>query len=169
MIQAAVLTISDRSSASTRPDLTGPALVERLTELNWRIYTTKIIPDDLEIIKSTLMDLCKSEQVNLILTAGGTGFSPRDNTPEATQAVIERNAPGLAEWMRTESLKINPNASLSRAVAGIRATTLIVNLPGSPKAAIENLNVIVPVIPHAIALLTSDPNSEMGHVIKERG
>lgn len=165
MIKTAVLTVSDRSSAGTRPDLSGPALVERLNELGWEVTVSKLIPDEQTIIQSTLMELCTSSQIDLILTTGGTGFSPRDVTPEATLAVIERNAPGLTEWMRAESAKINLHASLSRAVAGIRGTTLIINLPGSPKGAVENLNFIVHLLPHAISLLRSDPEAEAGHAV----
>ncbi len=164
MITTAVVTISDRSAAGMRADLSGPALVERLNSLGWQVSETKIIPDDIGQIKKTLLELCE-RNINLILTTGGTGFSPRDVTPEATLAVIERLTPGLTEWMRAESLKVNVHASLSRAVSGICKTTLIVNLPGSPKAAVENLETIIPVIPHAISLLQSVPNSEAGHVI----
>ncbi len=103
----------------------------------------------------------------MILTTGGTGFSPRDVTPEATHSVIQRTAPGLAEAMRSESLKVTPHAMLSRSAAGIRARTLIVNLPGSPKAALENLRVILPVIPHAVELLQEQPSAETGHAPKK--
>jgi molybdenum cofactor synthesis domain-containing protein len=110
-----------------------------------------------------LIEWADSGEVDIILTTGGTGFAPRDITPEATRAVIERDAPGLAETMRAESLKKTPHAMLSRAVAGIRGRTLIVNLPGSPKGALENMQTILPVLPHAVQLLTGDPGSEASH------
>ncbi len=163
MIRAAVLTISDRSARGDREDLSGPALIAEITRLGWEISKTGVIPDDLERIKATLISWCANDQLDLILTTGGTGFSPRDVTPEATQAVIERMAPGIAEAMRAESLKVTPHAMLSRSMAGIRSRTLIVNFPGSPKAAVENLSVIAPVLPHAIELLHESPDSEKGH------
>ena len=123
----------------------------------------KIIPDDFQTIKDLLTAWTDRDGLDLILTTGGTGFSPRDITPEATRAVIDRAAPGLAEAMRASSLKITPHAMLSRAIAGIRKRTLIVNLPGSPKAATENMAVILPVLPHAVQLLQDDPDSEAGH------
>jgi len=162
-IRTAIITISDRSSAGLRPDLSGPALVERIRSLNWNVVSTHILPDELSAIKQLLSTLCIEGQADLILTTGGTGFSPRDITPEATLSVIDRHAPGLAEAMRAESIKQNPHAMLSRAVTGICQNTLIINLPGNPKAAIENLEVILPVIPHAVSLLRSAPDSEAGH------
>ncbi len=123
----------------------------------------EIIPDELQVIKDTLITWSDSDQYDLILTTGGTGFSPRDITPEATMQVIERETPGLAEAMRAESLKVTPHAMLSRARAGIKNHTLIVNLPGSPRAAVENLNVILPVVEHAVDLLSGDPGAEAGH------
>ncbi len=163
MIRTAVLTISDRSSRGEREDLSGPALISEITRLGWEVSKTGVIPDDLERIKSTLISWSAGGQIDLLLTTGGTGFSPRDVTPEATLAVIERVAPGIAEAMRAESLKVTPHAMLSRSVAGIRNRTLIVNFPGSPKAAVENLAVIAPVLPHAIELLHENPDSEKGH------
>jgi molybdenum cofactor synthesis domain-containing protein len=129
----------------------------------WDVVRREIIPDDFITIKTLLSSWSDGGDLDLILTTGGTGFSPRDITPEATLAVIERNAPGLAEAMRSASLQITPHAMLSRALAGIRKKTLIINLPGSPKAAIENFVVLVPVLPHALQLLQDDPNSEVGH------
>jgi molybdenum cofactor synthesis domain-containing protein len=123
-----------------------------------------IVPDDQSGIEAWLMEACDSEEVDLILTTGGTGFSPRDQAPEATLAVIERATPGLAEAMRYASLQKTPHAMLSRAVAGIRGKTLIVNLPGSPRGASENLEVIIPVLGHAIALINDDPDAEIGHL-----
>jgi molybdenum cofactor synthesis domain-containing protein len=162
-VRTAVLTISDRSYRDERPDSSGPQLVERINKLGWQAIFTRIIPDEISEISQELIRLCDQGYVDLILTTGGTGFSPRDITPEATLAVIDRSAPGLAEAMRTSSMKVTPHAMLSRAVAGIRRHTLIVNLPGSPKAAVENLDVIAPVIPHAIELLQSSPEAEQHH------
>ncbi len=162
-IRTAILTVSDRSSQGVRPDLSGPALVQAVQEQGWQVVETKIIPDDRPIIEQTLTAWCDGGRVDLLLTTGGTGCAPRDVTPEATQAVIERAAPGLAEVMRTEGMKVTPHAMLSRATAGIRHRTLIVNLPGSPKGAVENLRAILPVLPHAVELLRESPNSEAGH------
>jgi molybdenum cofactor synthesis domain-containing protein len=121
------------------------------------------VPDDISLIQERLTSWADSGEIQVILTSGGTGFSPRDITPEATESVIERRAPGLAESMRAESLRITPHAMLSRAVAGIRGSTLIVNLPGSPKAALENFRVIAPVLKHAVQLLENDDQAEAGH------
>ncbi len=163
MIRVAILTISDRSYRRERPDLSGPALAEAVQELGWSLVRQDIVPDDYDLIRQWLAEAADSGLCDLLLTSGGTGFSPRDLTPEATLAVIERQAPGLAEAMRAASLQVTPHAMLSRAVAGIRRRTLIVNLPGSPKGAFENLQVIVPVLPHAIQLLQEDPAAEAGH------
>jgi molybdenum cofactor synthesis domain-containing protein len=133
-----------------------------LTE-GWQIVRRDIVPDDLERLKDVLKEWADSGEVDLVLTTGGTGFSPRDRTPEATLAVIERAAPGLAEAMRAASLHVTPHAMLSRATAGIRRRTLIVNLPGSPKGAVENFQVVRPVLPHAVQLLQDDPGAEAGH------
>jgi molybdenum cofactor synthesis domain-containing protein len=122
-----------------------------------------ILADDEFRIRTVLIEWADSGEVDVIVTTGGSGFSPRDMTPEATRAVIEREAPGLAEAMRAASLKITPHAMLSRVLAGIRGTTIIVNLPGSPKGAVENLQVILPVLPHAVQLLHEDPESERSH------
>jgi molybdopterin adenylyltransferase len=162
-IRFSVLTISDRSSRGERPDASGQALVENLTNLGWMVTQKKIVPDDFEAIRSTLIAWCDQDGIDVILTTGGTGFSARDVTPEATLSVMDRNAPGLAEAMRVEGLKITPHAMLSRAVAGIRRRTLIINLPGSPKAAVENLAILVPVLPHAVELLQESPQAEKGH------
>ncbi len=164
-IRTAIITISDRSSRGERSDLSGPALVQLVQSHGWSVISTDILPDEMELITSLLVEYSENGLVDLILTTGGTGFAPRDITPEATLAVVQRLTPGLAEAMRAESLKITPHAMLSRAVAGIRKRTLIVNLPGSPKAAVENLKTILPVIPHAISLLAEDPDSERGHLL----
>lgn len=160
-----ILTVSDRSSRGERPDLAGPAIEDLINAQGWSLVRKEIVPDELPILIETLGHWSDSGDIDVILTTGGTGFSPRDVTPEATSEVIERDAPGLVEAMRAESLKITPHGMLSRARAGIRAQSLIVNLPGSPKGAIENLNVILPVLKHAVALLTEDPGSEAGHKI----
>jgi len=163
MIRIALLTISDRSSRGERPDASGPALQTALANHGWQIIQKGLIPDDFTAIRDTLVSWADSGEVDVLFTTGGTGFAPRDVTPEATRLAIEREAPGLSEAMRAASLKITPHAMLSRAVAGIRGHTLIVNLPGSPKAALENLEVIAPVLSHAVQLLHDDPNSEASH------
>jgi molybdenum cofactor synthesis domain-containing protein len=122
-----------------------------------------LLPDDEPSIRGMLVAWADSGELDVILTTGGTGFSPRDVTPEATRAIIEREAPGLAESMRAASLKVTPHAMLSRIVTGIRGKTLILNLPGSPKGAVENLQVVIPVLPHAVQLLHEDPASESTH------
>ncbi|MBN2808233.1 MAG: MogA/MoaB family molybdenum cofactor biosynthesis protein [Deltaproteobacteria bacterium] len=154
----AILTISDRGSRGERQDVSGPALRKRLQETaNFVVVAEKVVSDEPEEIKKELAEWCDSGTVSLILTTGGTGFSPRDLAPEATMAVVERPAPGFAEAMRSASLQITPHAMISRAVAGIRGTTLIVNFPGSPKAASECLEVILPALPHALEKLAGDP------------
>lgn len=163
MIRVAILTISDRSARGERADSSGPALAQMAQAQNWQIIQTAIVPDEFEQIKTTLANWCDSGQIDLLLTTGGTGVAPRDVTPEATQAVIQRPVPGLAEGMRQASLKITPHAMLSRGLAGIRQRTLIVNLPGSPKAALENLQTILPVLPHAVELLQESKSAEAGH------
>lgn len=153
-IVAAVLTISDSSARGEREDKSGPAVVAELEKIGSKIAAAEIIPDDRELIASRLRYYADRGDVNLICTTGGTGFAPRDTTPEATRAVIEREAPGLAEVMRLRSLDSTPLAPLSRAVCGIRGRALIVNLPGSPRGAVENFSAIRSTIPHAIGLLT---------------
>lgn len=158
-----ILTISDRSSQGERSDLSGPALQELCKSQGWTVDNLDVIPDEFKLIIDRLITWSDSNELDLILTSGGTGFSPRDITPEATAEIIERDAPGLAEGMRAESLKVTPHAMLSRARAGIRGRTLIVNLPGSPRAAVENFEAILPVIEHAVDLLSDDPGAEAGH------
>jgi molybdenum cofactor synthesis domain-containing protein len=158
-----ILTVSDRSARGERPDLSGPALAELITAQGWKVDRTAILPDELEALRQLLSSWADGDDLDVILTTGGTGFARRDVTPEATRRVIEREAPGLAEAMRFESLKVTPHAMLSRALAGIRGRVLIVNLPGSPKAAQENLRVILPVLPHAVELLHDDPEAEKHH------
>jgi molybdenum cofactor synthesis domain-containing protein len=158
-----ILTLSDRSAKGERADLSGPALADLIRTAGWSVTKQSILPDDESAIRAALIEWADGGEVDIILTTGGTGFAPRDVTPEATRKVIEREAPGLAEAMRADSLKKTPHAMLSRAVAGIRGRTLIINLPGSPKGAVENLQTVLPVLPHAIQLLTDDPNSEKSH------
>lgn len=160
-----ILTISDRSSTGERADASGPLIHDFVLEkLHGLIGATSVLPDDQDSISSTLIDWCDNQRLNLILTTGGTGFAPRDVTPEATRSIIEREAPGLAEAMRADSLTKTPHAMLSRAVCGIRGSTLIINLPGSPKAVRENLETILPALPHAIDLLRQAPGTEAQHV-----
>lgn len=152
-IRAVVLTISDACSRGEREDTSGAALAQLLTDLGATIVERKILSDDLEPLAQTLRELADRSDVNLIITTGGTGLGPRDNTPEATQSIIEREAPGIAEAIRAESLKVTPMAMISRAVCGVRSETLIINLPGSPKAVKESFAVIAPVLSHALDLL----------------
>jgi len=154
-IVAAVLTISDSASRGEREDRSGPAVVAELEKLGCRIAATEVLPDDRDLIAERLRDHADGGEVNLILTTGGTGFAPRYNTPEATRAVIEKEAPGLGELMRLKSLDETPLAPLSRAVCGIRGQTLIVNLPGSTRGAVQNFTAIRSSLPHAIGLLTA--------------
>lgn len=163
MIRFGILTLSDRSSRGEREDSSGPALARLIQSEGWSVAKQSILPDDESAIRQILIDWADSNEMDVLLTTGGTGFAPRDVTPEATRAVIEREAPGLAEAMRAASFKITPHAMLSRIVAGIRKKTLIINLPGSPKGAVENLQVVIPVLPHAVQLLRDDPKSESTH------
>lgn len=162
-LRIAIITVSDRSSRGERPDASGPALEKEIQSQGWQVTRTKILPDDLLLLRDLLVSWADSDDLDVILTTGGTGFSPRDVTPEATRSAVERDAPGLAEAMRSASLKVTSHAMLSRAVAGIRGHTLIINLPGSPKAAVENLQVLLPVFEHAVQLLQEDPRAESGH------
>jgi molybdenum cofactor synthesis domain-containing protein len=152
-IRAVVITVSDACSVGEREDKSGEALVELLTALGAEIVAKVIVNDDLEPLAHKLRAYADLKHVNLIVTTGGTGFGRRDNTPEATLQAIEREAPGLAEAMRIETLKNTPMAMISRGVCGLRSNTLIVNLPGSPKAVRESFEVIKPVLNHAIDLL----------------
>ncbi len=163
MIRYAILTISDRSARGERPDLSGPALVEAVKGGNGNVVLTDLVPDEQNQIAAVLRHWCDEDRADIILTTGGTGFSPRDVTPEATLQVVERSAPGLVEAMRWKSLQITPHAMLSRAQAGIRRRTIIINLPGSPTGAIENYEMIAPVLPHAIELLRTDHIPDSHH------
>jgi molybdenum cofactor synthesis domain-containing protein len=148
VITACVLTLSDRGSKGEREDLSGPAIEEALKKIGGAVRHYEVLPDEKELIKERLMHY--SGMVDLILTTGGTGLSPRDVAPDATLEVIEREIPGMAETMRLEGLRKTRRSMLSRAVAGVRGGTLIINLPGSPRAVTENLEAVLEVIPHAI-------------------
>ena len=163
IIRFGILTLSDRSARGEREDASGPALADLIRAQNWSVVKQTLLPDDESVIRTELTTWADSGEVDVILTTGGTGFSPRDITPEATRAIIQREAPGLVEAMRSASLPKTPHAMLSRAVAGIRGKTLIINLPGSPKGALENLQIVIPVLEHAIQLLIEGPSSESGH------
>ena len=155
MYTAAIITISDRASNGIYEDKTGPVLVEMLQSAGYEVRETLLIPDEQDQIESAFIRLA-DEHIALILSAGGTGFSPRDVTPEATIAVCQRMVPGIPEVMRAESMKITPRALLSRAAAGIRDRSLIINLPGSPKGAKENLEAILPSLDHGLATLRGE-------------
>ena len=154
MITVAVLTMSDKGSKGEREDISGPLIRDLLKNINAEITDYEVLPDEKELIKEKLIHY--SKKVDLILTTGGTGLSPRDVTPEATLEVIDRQVPGIAEAMRSEGLRKTKRAMLSRAVAGIKGQALIINFPGSPKAVKENLAVILEVIPHAIEKIKGD-------------
>ena len=151
-LRAAVITLSDKGSRGEREDKSGPLIVKMLAAAGYKVEETLLLPDDAAQLKTQLLRLADARQVNLILTTGGTGFAPRDITPEVTLSVAERNAPGIAEAMRHHSLTITPRGMLSRGVSVLRGKTLIVNLPGSPKAVKENLEYILPSLAHGIRL-----------------
>ncbi len=163
-MRVGILTISDRSARGERPDEGGPLIANIITDqFGWDCSLTALVPDELYQIRDKLVDWADHDRCDLILTTGGTGFAPRDITPEATRAAIEREAPGIPEALRAASLAITKHAMLSRQVAGIRNQTLIINLPGSPKAVKENLEVLIPILPHALDLLRNEPGAEVGH------
>jgi molybdopterin adenylyltransferase len=153
MTHAAVLTISDSASNGTRADVSGPAVRERLEQLGWSVSVMEIIPDEVEQISARLATLSDGGQVSAIFTTGGTGVAPRDVTPEATRAVVDREIPGFGELMRSRGREATPLAVLSRSLAGSRGRVLIVNLPGSPKGAVQSLDAIVELVPHVLELL----------------
>lgn len=153
VLTAAVLTISDKGAQGLRRDTSGPAVQELLEAAGWQVVYTGLIPDEYQLIRQELLTCCDHLRVCLVVTTGGTGFSPRDITPEATKSVIEREVPGIPEAMRLESLRITPMGMLSREVAGIRGDTLLVNLPGSEKAVRECLAAVMPALDHGIAIL----------------
>ena len=157
MFSVAILTISDKGSRGERVDLSGPEIDRLIACIPARADFYEIVPDEEKIIAGKLAEFADQKKVDLILTTGGTGLSPRDVTPEATRRVLDREIPGIAEAMRAAGLKITPFAMLSRAVAGIRCRSLIVNLPGSPQAVRENLEVLLPVLKHALEKIQGDP------------
>ena len=152
---AQIITVSDRCYAGEREDLSGPALAAYLTEQGFSLLPPVLVPDEQPLIEAALIAACETDPA-LVLTTGGTGFAPRDVTPEATLAVCEKQVPGIPEAMRAASLQITPRAMLSRAAAGIRGRTLIVNLPGSPKAALENLEPVLPAVLHGLKMLRAE-------------
>lgn len=154
MFHAAVLTVSDRSFREERPDEGGPLVAELLREAGYAVVKTAVVPDEQSQIETALREIADTGEVQLLVTTGGTGFAPRDVTPEATLAVCQRMVPGIPEAMRYAPLRLTPRAMLSRAQAGIRGGTLILNLPGSPRAAKENLEAVLPVLEHGLELLT---------------
>lgn len=160
--RVAILTVSDRGSSGEREDLSGRAVEELVLQQGWRVEAREMVPDEAVMIEERLRHFCDRLRVDLVLTTGGTGMSPRDVTPEATRRVLEREAPGFAEAMRAASLRVTPHAMLSRAVSGIRGSTLIINLPGSPRGAKENLEVIIPAFPHGLEKLRGDPGECAG-------
>ena len=162
--KAAILTASDKGSIGQREDLSGLELEKLLSEMGISIICRIVVPDEKEQLSSALIDLCDNKHADLILTTGGTGFSPRDITPEATREVIHREVPGIPEAMRHESLQITKMAMLTRATAGIRNKTLIINMPGSVKAVKECFEVIRPALPHALEILTGH-GGECGTIV----
>jgi len=161
MINAAVLTISDSVSGGTRADRSGPAVRERLEQLGWRVAVVEVIADEAPEIAGRLATLADGGQVSAIFTTGGTGVAPRDVTPEATRTVIDREIQGFGELMRARGREATPLAALSRSMAGTRGRVLIVNLPGSPKGAVESLDAIVELVPHVLDLL----QGQTAHVV----
>ena len=158
-----ILTVSDRAWKGEREDISGPVLESKVLAQGWQVICKAVVPDELAMLKDLLVSWSDSAEIDVILTTGGTGFSPRDVTPEATQAAIQKTAPGISEAIRAASLQITPHSMLSRSIAGIRGNTLIINLPGSPKGAVESLQVVIPVLGHAVALMQQDPAAEAGH------
>jgi molybdopterin adenylyltransferase len=160
-IRTAIITLSDKGAAGKREDESGKVIRDMMTGIGSSVAHYEILPDEKTLIMEALSRLSDAGTIDLILTTGGTGVSPRDVTPEATRAVIDRELPGMAEAMRAESMKKTPHAMISRAIAGIRNRTLIVNLPGSPRAVRENLGVLLPALQHAVDKIKGDP-SECG-------
>jgi molybdopterin adenylyltransferase len=155
-IRVAIVVPSDRAASGERPDGTGPALRDAVERLDARVVSLEVMPDDFERIRDTICRIADADEADVVFVAGGTGFGPRDVTPEATAAAIELEAPGIAEAIRARSLAVTPHAMLSRGVAGIRKRTLVVDTPGSPKAAVESFEVVAPALAHAVALLRGE-------------
>ena len=156
MYTAAILTVSDKGAAGLREDESGKVISQMLTEMGYDLRYTAIVADEFDQIVGELKHMCDSLKANLVLTTGGTGFSPRDITPEATSAIIERSVPGIPAAIMQNSLKITPRAMLSRAACGIRGCSLVLNLPGSPKAVRESLEYVLPVLAHGLDILTGN-------------
>ena len=157
MFHAAVLTVSDRSFRGERPDEGGPLVAGLLREAGFAVVKTAVVPDEQSLIETALREIADTGEVQLLVTTGGTGFAPRDVTPEATLAVCQRMVPGIPEAMRYASMQVTSQAMLSRAQAGIRGSTLIINLPGSPKAAKENIEAVLPALGHGLEMLSGRP------------
>ncbi len=157
-MKAGILTLSDKGARGERVDLSGPALTEWLKPKGVETELYEMIPDDEDLIAEKLSQWADSGSLDIILTTGGTGVSPRDVTPEATMRILDKVIPGLGELMRFKSLAKTPSAAISRAVAGIRGRTLIINLPGSPRGAVENLEAVWDAVPHAVAKIQGDPS-----------
>ncbi|MCQ2510327.1 MAG: MogA/MoaB family molybdenum cofactor biosynthesis protein [Lachnospiraceae bacterium] len=162
MFTAAVITVSDKGYAGQREDTSGPNLVRILEENDYEVVFTTIVPDDSQMIQDVLKKCADELHVALVLTTGGTGFSPRDITPEATMAVVERPTPGIPEAMRAESMRITPKGCLSRSAAGIRGRSLIINLPGSKKASQENILAVIGAVEHGLEMLYSEGSANCG-------
>jgi molybdopterin adenylyltransferase len=158
LITAGVITLSDKGSRGERVDLSGPEVTRMLKEIGIETTCYEVIPDEADVIEKKLIEFVDDRKLDLVITTGGTGVSPRDVTPEATLRIIDREIPGMAEAMRRESMLKTPHAMISRALAGIRKTTLIINLPGSPRGVRENLAVILPALKHAIEKIKGDPS-----------
>ena len=159
---AAVITVSDKGFRGERADASGPVLCDILKEKGFDVVYTTIVPDDSEMIQAELKKCADEKGIALVLTTGGTGFSPRDITPEATMAIVERPTPGIPEAMRAESMRITPKGCLSRSAAGIRGRSLIINLPGSPKAAKENILAVIDPVEHGLEMLYSEGSADCG-------
>lgn len=160
MFQAAVITVSDKGFLGQRQDTSGPALVSLLQENGYEVVHTRIVPDDRDAIRDALLACTDEKQIPLVLTTGGTGFSPRDITPEVTMELVQRPTPGIPEAMRAESMKITPRGCLSRSAAGIRGRSLIINLPGSEKAAKENILAVIDAVGHGLEMLLSQGSAD---------
>lgn len=152
-LRVALVTVSDSVHQRQRQDLSGPALRERCLALGWNVVSAQVVPDEASVLQARLIELTDSRAVDVVLTTGGTGLGPRDVTPEATEEICSRTVPGIAEVMREVGRRSNPRAALSRGVAGVRAQTIIVNLPGSPKGAVESLEAVAELLPHAVEVL----------------